>query len=75
LVLAPVAIDGEVAGTIGVVGPTRMHYPRALAAVELVGEQLGEHLGATTSTGRSSGGRSKPRRDRAKRRGEARGGD
>ena len=39
--LAPVAIEGEVAGTIGVVGPTRMHYPRALAAVELVGEQLG----------------------------------
>ena len=25
LVLAPVAIEGEVAGTIGVVGPTRMH--------------------------------------------------
>ncbi len=47
LVLAPVAIEGEVAGTIGVVGPTRMHYPRALAAVELVGEQLGEHLGAS----------------------------
>jgi heat-inducible transcriptional repressor len=59
LVLAPVAIEGEVAGTIGVVGPTRMHYPRALAAVELVGEQLGEHLGATTSTGRSGGGRTK----------------
>ncbi len=59
LVLAPVAIEGEVAGTIGVVGPTRMHYPRALAAVELVGEQLGEHLGASTSTGRSGSGRSK----------------
>ena len=59
LVLAPVAIEGEVAGTIGVVGPTRMHYPRALAAVELVGEQLGEHLGASTSTGRSAGGRAK----------------
>jgi heat-inducible transcriptional repressor len=59
LVLAPVAIEGEVAGTIGVVGPTRMHYPRALAAVELVGEQLGEHLGASTSTGRAGTGRSK----------------
>ncbi len=47
------------AGTIGVVGPTRMHYPRALAAVELVGEQLGEHLGAGTSTGRSASGRAK----------------
>ena len=75
LVLAPVAIEGEVAGTIGVVGPTRMHYPRALAAVELVGEQLGEHLGATTSTGRSSGIPPKSRRGPAKRRGEPRGGD
>jgi heat-inducible transcriptional repressor len=56
LVLAPVAIEGEVAGTIGVVGPTRMHYPRALAAVELVSAQLGEHLGATTSTGRTGSG-------------------
>jgi heat-inducible transcriptional repressor len=44
LVVAPVAVEGEVAGTIGVVGPTRMHYPRALAAVELVGQQLGAHL-------------------------------
>jgi heat-inducible transcriptional repressor len=47
LVVAPVAIEGEVAGTIGVVGPTRMHYPRALAAVELVGRQLGERLAGT----------------------------
>jgi len=45
LVVAPVAIDGEMAGTIGVLGPTRMHYPRALAAVQLVGERLGERLG------------------------------
>ncbi|HUI03138.1 MAG TPA: HrcA family transcriptional regulator, partial [Acidimicrobiales bacterium] len=50
LVVAPVAIEGEVAGTVGVLGPTRMHYPRALAAVELVGQQLGAHLGATAST-------------------------
>ncbi|HXQ90438.1 MAG TPA: HrcA family transcriptional regulator, partial [Acidimicrobiales bacterium] len=64
LVLAPVAIEGEVAGTIGVVGPTRMHYPRALAAVELVGEQLGEHLGATTSSG--SGPARPPGRARAR---------
>jgi heat-inducible transcriptional repressor len=57
LVVAPVAIEGEWAGTIGVVGPTRMHYPRALAAVELVGEQLGEHLGASASSGRLGPGR------------------
>jgi heat-inducible transcriptional repressor len=75
LVLAPVAIEGEVAGTIGVVGPTRMHYPRALAAVELVGEQLGEHLGASTSTGRAGASRSKSRSGAAKRRGDAGDGD
>ena len=75
LVLAPVAIEGEVAGTIGVVGPTRMHYPRALAAVELVGEQLGEHLGAGTSTGRAAKGRSKTRSGSARRRGGAGDGD
>jgi len=48
LVVAPVAVEGEVTGTVGVVGPTRMHYPRALAAVELVGQQLGAHLAGTT---------------------------
>jgi heat-inducible transcriptional repressor len=49
LVLAPVSVDGESAGTIGVVGPTRMNYPRALAAVQVVGERLGERLGSSSS--------------------------
>jgi heat-inducible transcriptional repressor len=49
LVLAPVSVDGETAGTIGVVGPTRMNYPRALAAVQVVGERLGERLGSSGS--------------------------
>jgi len=31
-------------GTIGVVGPTRMHYPEALAAVALVSDRLGRRL-------------------------------
>jgi len=53
LVVAPVAVDGEIAGTIGVLGPTRMHYPRALAAVQVVGQQLGEHLNRSGS-GRSA---------------------
>jgi heat-inducible transcriptional repressor len=51
LVVAPVAVEGEVTGTVGVVGPTRMHYPRALAAVELVGQQLGAHLAGGTPQG------------------------
>jgi len=63
LVVAPVAIEGEVAGTVGVVGPTRMHYPRALAAVELVGQQLGAHLGASSGSTRTRATRS--RGDRA----------
>jgi heat-inducible transcriptional repressor len=58
LVLAPVSVDGETAGTIGVVGPTRMNYPRALAAVQVVGERLGERLGATAvETGGGDRGR------------------
>jgi heat-inducible transcriptional repressor len=61
LVLAPVSVDGETAGTIGVVGPTRMNYPRALAAVQLVGERLGERLGTNPSGegGRDRGAGSK----------------
>jgi len=55
LVVAPVEIDGEVMGTIGVVGPTRMHYPRALAAVHVVGRQLGEHLAGTAGTAHPTG--------------------
>ncbi len=46
LVVSPVFVDGETAGTVGVLGPTRMRYPRALAAVQIVGEQLGEQLSA-----------------------------
>lgn len=49
LVVAPVSIEGESAGIVGVVGPTRMNYPRALAAVRVVGEQLSERLGHTAT--------------------------
>ncbi|HEX2849565.1 MAG TPA: heat-inducible transcriptional repressor HrcA [Acidimicrobiales bacterium] len=44
VVVAPYEVEGEPAGTIGVVGPTRMKYPQALAAVALVGRRLGERL-------------------------------
>jgi heat-inducible transcriptional repressor len=44
LVIAPYGIEGERAGTIGVLGPTRMNYPHALAAVAVVGRRLGRHL-------------------------------
>lgn len=47
VVVAPYEIEGERAGTIGVLGPTRMNYPQALAAVAAVSRRLGEHLTET----------------------------
>lgn len=44
VVVAPYEIEGEPAGTIGVLGPTRMKYPQALAAVALVSQRLGRRL-------------------------------
>ena len=44
LVVAPYTIDGEQVGTVGVLGPTRMNYPLALAAVAVVGQRLGRRL-------------------------------
>ena len=44
VVVAPYEVEGERAGTIGVLGPTRMHYPEALAAVAVVSQRLGRML-------------------------------
>jgi heat-inducible transcriptional repressor len=44
LVVAPYMVDGEQAGSIGVLGPTRMDYPQALAAVAVVSKRLGRRL-------------------------------
>jgi heat-inducible transcriptional repressor len=44
LVLAPYLVEGEVAGTVGVLGPTRMDYRKAQAAVSAVSQQLGRRL-------------------------------
>jgi heat-inducible transcriptional repressor len=41
VVLAPVVVDGEQLATVGVLGPTRMNYPQALATVDVVSEHLG----------------------------------
>ncbi|WP_298208117.1 heat-inducible transcriptional repressor HrcA [Ferrimicrobium sp.] len=40
LVVAPCEIDGELVGSIGLIGPTRMDYSRALAAVEALSAQV-----------------------------------
>ena len=45
IVVMPVSVGGVEAGTIGLLGPTRMNYPLALAAARVVGDRLGEHLG------------------------------
>jgi len=37
-------LEGEPAGTIGVLGPTRMNYPDAMAAVAVVSRRLGSRL-------------------------------
>jgi heat-inducible transcriptional repressor len=45
VVVAPVSADGQELGAVGLLGPTRMDYPRALAAAHMVGERLGQRLG------------------------------
>lgn len=44
LVVAPYEIEGEPVGTVGVLGPTRMDYAQALAAVAVVSKRLGRRL-------------------------------
>lgn len=49
LILAPYGIPGQLQGTVAVLGPTRMRYPRAIAAVQylsaVMSEALTEHYG------------------------------
>jgi heat-inducible transcriptional repressor len=44
IVVAPYEYGGTTVGTIGVLGPTRMHYPEAMAAVGVVSQRLGRAL-------------------------------
>ncbi|MGH9131137.1 MAG: heat-inducible transcriptional repressor HrcA [Acidimicrobiales bacterium] len=44
VVVARYQVEGSESGSVGVLGPTRMNYPQALAAVAVVGERLGHHL-------------------------------
>ena len=43
-VVAPYEMGGKPAGSIGVLGWTRMDYPQVLAAVAVVGRRLGARL-------------------------------
>jgi len=42
---APYSTEGADGGTSGIIGPTRMDYPQALAAVAAVSRRLGPALG------------------------------
>ena len=44
VVVAPVRGGGGEQGTIGILGPTRMNYPQALAAVAVVSQRLGRRI-------------------------------
>ena len=44
VVVSPFEVEGQAAGSIGVLGPTRMNYSQALAAVAMVSQRLGRHL-------------------------------
>lgn len=44
LVVAPTLVEGQQRGSVAILGPTRMDYGRAMAAVTVVSKQLGERL-------------------------------
>lgn len=44
VVVSPYEVEGRASGSIGVLGPTRMNYSQALAAVAMVSQRLGHHL-------------------------------
>jgi heat-inducible transcriptional repressor len=46
VIVAPISVDGAHAGAVGILGPTRMNYPEAMAAAEVVSNRLGERLGS-----------------------------
>jgi heat-inducible transcriptional repressor len=59
VVVAPVPVDGQEVGAVGLLGPTRMNYPQALAAARVVGERLGQRLaGSLEGSGDKPGDRS-----------------
>lgn len=44
VIVAPYEVFGEPVGAVGILGPTRMHYDQALAAVAVVSRRLGRAL-------------------------------
>jgi heat-inducible transcriptional repressor len=50
VVSAPYEVDGQVVGTLGVIGPTRMPYDRMIQIVDITSKLLGNALSHTTLT-------------------------
>ena len=44
------AIDGELVGSLGVIGPTRMPYDKVISAVDVTAKLLGAALNPITTT-------------------------
>ncbi len=68
VVVAPVS-GGAGGGAVGLLGPTRMDYPRALAAAQVVGERLARRIGDPGGDSRAldQGDGSEARRGRQRR--------
>ena len=44
MVSAPYAVNGQVVGTLGVIGPTRMPYQRMIEIVDITSRMIGHAL-------------------------------
>jgi heat-inducible transcriptional repressor len=51
VIVAPVSLDGETIGAVGLLGPTRMKYPEVMAAAEAVSHHLTRHFGGEEERG------------------------
>jgi heat-inducible transcriptional repressor len=54
VVLARYGVTGEVAGVVGVIGPTRMPYPRTISTVRYISTVMSDLLGALYGTDTSN---------------------
>jgi len=46
VIVAPISLEGAPGGVVGILGPTRMNYPSAIAAAEVVSTRLSHRLEA-----------------------------
>ena len=51
VIVAPVSLEGETIGAVGLLGPTRMKYREVMAAAEAVSKQLTTHFGGDIERG------------------------